>query len=288
MLAFHNVVVNLNSYSGQYANGYYLYQGPRGRFHPVLADLNLAFGSLKNDGHNTSDLSTSELLTLSPNLHVSNDARPLIKVLLSDDTYYKQYLSHCRTLLVEQFLSGRFENRLQRLREQISEIVAMDTNKYYTTEEYEASLTETIGKRSRIPGLLSFMNKRADWLQTQAVYTLLPPEISRVGVQGRERFSSKLLSEFRIHATVTGYPKQVYVYYRFGEVGPFERQAMANDGKHHDGKANDDIYGAVIAPPAGTSSIQYYLVAENAKTMHYSPTNYHFEQYQTTLSEVNQ
>ncbi|RME92897.1 MAG: hypothetical protein D6772_16425 [Bacteroidetes bacterium] len=288
MLAFNNVTVNLNSYLGQYANAYYLYQDTDGRFHPILADLNLAFGSFKNDGVSGSDLKTTDLLMLSPNLHLGNDARPLIKVLLGNEFYYKQYLSYYRTILVEQFLSGRFENQIRNLRAQIANAVAMDQNKYYTAAEYEAALSETTGKRSRIPGILSFMDKRAEWLQKQPVYTLLPPEISRVGVRGRERFSRSLLNEFRIYATVTGYPRQVYVYYRFGNDGLFQRQAMANDGEHYDGKANDDIYGVVITPPAGSSSIQYYLMAENAKTMHFSPTNYYFEQYQTTLSEVNQ
>lgn len=288
MLAFNNVIVNLNSYSGQYAQNYYLYEGADGKLHPLLHQLNLAFGSFKNDGSNASDLDNARLLALTPNLHLENETRPLIKVLLSNDTYYKQYLSHYRTILVEQLLSGRLENRAKAMQENIANAVAMDRNKFYTSVEFGQSLTETIGKRSRIPGLITFINKRADWLQKQPVYTLVPPEISRVGVQQRERFSSTLLSEFRVRATVTGYPKKVFVYYRFTSSEPFQRTEMFNDGEHHDGRAGDDLFGGVVVPPSGKSELQYYIMVENAKTVNYSPSHYQFEQYQTTLSEVNQ
>jgi len=288
MLAFNNLLVNLNSYTGQYASNYYLYQPTGGKITPVLGELNLAFGSYKNDGINSSDLSTSDLLTLSPSLHKGNEQRPLISMLLADELNHKQYLAHFRTILVEWVMSGKLENRAKALQAMISEARHNDLGQYYTPVEFNQSLTEVIGKRSRIPGLVDFMDKRAGWLESQEVYTFLPPAISKVGVEGRERFSSTQLDEFRIHATVEDYPKNVYLYYRFNDNEAFKMVPMSNDGDHYDGQANDSIFGAIVKPSEGQSSIQYYLMAENVKTVSFSPSHYNFEQYKTTLREVNQ
>ncbi|MBK7873449.1 MAG: CotH kinase family protein [Saprospiraceae bacterium] len=48
MLAFNNVLVNLNSYTGHPSHNYYLYKDIDGRFSLILGDLNFVFGSFKN------------------------------------------------------------------------------------------------------------------------------------------------------------------------------------------------------------------------------------------------
>ncbi|MEZ4984853.1 MAG: hypothetical protein R2795_07425 [Saprospiraceae bacterium] len=136
--------------------------------------------------------------------------------------------------------------------------------------------------------MVDFMNKRGNWLEGQEVYTVLPPTISEVGVEGRERFSSVMIKEFRVHAKVEGYPKNVYIGYRFNESDRFTIAAMSNDGKTYDKKAGDDIYGVVIQPMEGKDKVQYFIMAENAKTVGYSPSNYNFTQYTASLSEINQ
>jgi hypothetical protein len=288
MIAFNNVLVNLHSYSGQYANNYYLYQTGDNKMHFLLGELNLAFGSYKNDGNTASDLRTPQLLQLSPNLHQNNEARPLISTLLDNEFYRKQYYSHIRTILVDWILSGKLENRAKALQAMINSEIEMDNGKYYTNAEFKSSLTETIGTRSKIPGLVDFMNKRASWLTSQEVYTLIPPTISDVGVSGREQFSSTLLTNFRVHATITGYPKKVYVYYRFTNNGSFNSMEMMDDGEHHDGKSGDGQYGAVLVPGERQTRVQYYIAAEDVKTLNYSPTNYNFEQYESSLKVVNE
>lgn len=288
MLAFNNIMVNLNSYSGQYAQNFYLYRNLNDKkFTPLLGQMNLAFGSFKNDGLHASDLKTPELLTLPTNLHANNETRPLISKLLANDEYRMQYNAHIRTLLVEQLLSGKMENRAKELQNAIRSSVAMDTGKYYNSEEFSKSLDETIGKRSRIPGLATFITKRANWLEKQAVYTYLPPEIINVGVQGRQRFSSTLINEFRIHASASNYPKKVYVYYRFNGEEAFSMMEMKDDGSHYDEKANDGVYGAIVKPAEGQIEVEYYILAQNAKAAAFSPAHYNFEQYSTNLTEVN-
>jgi hypothetical protein len=62
---------------------------------------------------------------------------------------------------------------------------------------------------------------------------------------------------------------------------------MMDDGKHNDGAANDGIFGAVIVPQNGERSIQYYIVAENATLMEFSPSNYMWDVHSTTLEALN-
>ncbi|MEO0873933.1 MAG: CotH kinase family protein, partial [Bacteroidota bacterium] len=276
-----------NAYTGQYANNYYLYQTEDGMISPILGDLNLAFGSFKNTGEGASDLSTPALLTLNPSLHRGNEQRPLISALLSDDLYYKQYLANMRLILVEWVLSGKLENRAKALQTMLAEARQEDGGQYYTAVEFGQSLEETIGRRSRIPGLVAFMNRRASFLQGTEVYTLLPPEVSELEVEGRERFSSTQLDEFRIHAKINGYAKNVYLHYRLTGQKDFQVTSMLDDGNHYDKEAGDTIFGAVVKPNAGEQGIEYYIMVENAKTVSYSPTHYNFERYRTTLREVN-
>jgi spore coat protein CotH len=44
MLAFNNLMVNLDSYSGVFAQNYYLYKDQTGHFNPIIWDLNMSFG----------------------------------------------------------------------------------------------------------------------------------------------------------------------------------------------------------------------------------------------------
>lgn len=287
MLAFNNVLVNLSSYSGQYSNNYYLYQKADGQITPILGDLNLAFGSFKNPGVTVSDLRTPQLMSLDPDLHKGNEKRPLISSLLSNEMYYKQYLSHMRIILVEWVLSGKLENRARALQSAIAEARTADDGQYYSADEHGRSLSETIGNRSRIPGLVRFMDGRGSFLESKEVYTLLPPVVSQVAVEGRERFSSTQLDEFRIHAQIDGFPKSVYLYYRFGTDQAFQVTSMHNDGEHYDDQANDGIFGAIVKPESGQDMVEYYIMVENAKTVSYSPAQYNFEHYSTTLREVN-
>jgi len=286
MLAFNNVIVNLNSYSGQYSPNYYLYMGNDGRFVPIVTQLNLAFGSFKNTGIG-SDLGIRQMIQLDPLLHANNSAMPLISKLLSNELYRKQYLSHMATILNDHFKGDAFEKRATQLQQDILSPLMEDVNKYYPTSDFLKSKKEIIGKKSRIPGLVDFMSKRAQFLKMNEAFTIRPPAIEDVGVVKRERFSSKRVSSFQVQAKIGKFAKNVYVYYRFEEGAAFKMMAMQDDGKSSDEAANDDIYGAEIAPPSSGKTIEYYIFAENAKSVNYSPTHYTKERHTASLEELN-
>lgn len=287
MLAFNNVLANLSSYSGQYSPNYLLYRDERGRFVPIISGFNFAFGSYKNTGSG-SDLGTIEMLQLDPMLHADDPNMPLISVLLANEAYQKQYLAHMRTIMNNHFKDDTFTKRVEALQLMILPDLAEDENKYYTLAEIEKSLTTTIGRKSKIPGLVSFMNKRISYLENHAAFRILPPAIEEVEVRQRERFSNERISDFRIRAKVDQYTNKVMVYYRFSPEEPFTAVRMMDDGGHFDEGEGDHIYGAIIEPEGGKDQLEYYIQAENAKAISYDPIDYTVSKHKISLAELNQ
>ncbi len=286
MLAFNNVVVNLSSYTGQHSVNYYLYQNKKGQFTPIIWDLNLSFGSFKNIGEG-SDLKLKLLQELDPLLHADNPTKPLISKLLENQLYRKMYLSHVRTILNDYFLSGKFEERAKALQSLIHTDVANDANKYYDMTDFDNSLAKTIGKKSKIPGLLELMSKRADYLKTHPDLAIFPPNIMNVKVETRQPLSSKRMEHFHITAQVDKFPKRVSLFYRLSGEGNFTEVSMLDDGKNDDGTPENGIFGITIVPQNGEESIEYYIVAENAGLFSYSPAAYMWEKHTTTLEALN-
>ncbi len=286
MLAFNNIIVNLSSYSGQHSVNYYLYQDDDGRFFPILWDLNLAFGSFKNIGTG-SDLKLKALQELNPLLHIDNTTKPLISKLLEDPNYKKIYLSHLRTIMQDWFISGKFEKRAKELQAGIRKEVVADPNKYYTIADFDVSLAKTVGKKSKIPGLLELMTRRTAFLKTHPELSVFPPDVLEVQVEGRKPLSNQKVEQFHITAKVDKYPRRVELFYRLDGKGPFSQVTMLDNGKYDDGTANNNVFGVTIVPQNGEQSIEYYILAENPGLVSYSPANYMWEKHKSTLEALN-
>ncbi len=286
MLAFNNAIVNLYSYSGKYSDNYHLYLMPSGRFTTIPGDLNFAFGSFKNTGQG-SDLKLKQLQELDPLLHADNILKPLISKLLQEDKYRKMYLSHLRTIAYDYLISGKYAERARELQRLISSAYMSDPGKYYTYEQFNRSLTETIGEHSRIPGIIQLLEKRADFLKKHKALAPFPPEISEVKVLGRPKYSSVKVKVFKVQARVSRLPKRVYLMYRFSENEPFRSVRMRDDGNNNDGEADDGLFGATVAPQGGETHFEYYIVAENLNMISYDPPDYMWKRYKTTLEELS-
>jgi hypothetical protein len=286
MLAFDNITVNLSSYIGQHSVNYYLFRDANGQFYPILWDLNLAFGSFKNIGTG-SDLKLKALQELDPLLHADNETKPLINKLLEIPDYKKIYLSHYRTILQDFFISGKYETRARQLQSLIRADFINDPNKIYDLMEFDHSLAETVGKKSKIPGIVELMSKRIAFLKIHPELSIFPPDIMNVQVESRKPLSSKRIEHFHITAKVDKFPKRVLLYYRLDKKGEFNQVSMHDDGKNDDGSANNNIYGITIVPQNGEQAIEYYIMAENPGLVSYSPVAYMWEKHSTNLEELN-
>ena len=287
MLAFNNVLVNLNSYSGNNSQNFYLYRDSTGRFHPVIWDLNLSFGSYKNTGGG-SDLGLRQLQQLDPLLHVDNPTKPLISKLLSDEGNRLRYLSHVRQIVYDHFKDGQYLDRARALQRVVQSAYIADPNKEYSYDEFQRNLTETIGKRSQIPGLQLLMEAREDFLRKHELLAVVPPSFDEVMLRQRRNLSSERIDAFTVRARVGKFPKRVTLMYRFSPDAPFQSTMMSDDGQHLDYNADDGVYAATVLPPDANATLEYYLVAENAAMVSYEPTNYTQERRTATLRELNE
>ncbi len=286
MLAFNNAIANLSSYTGQNSQNFYLYKDQYGQFNPIVWDLNLAFGSFKNTGIG-SDLDLKELQRMDPLLHMDNPMKPLISQLLKKAENKKIYLDHIRTIIYDHFVNGEYETRAQELQTMIRNSFNTDPNKFYTTAEFDGSLSQTTGKRSKIPGIEELMSKRARFLKKHAELAIFPPEVDEVKLTQREKFSTKEIKDFQFVVTVKNRANRVKLFYRHNPELPYQSVYLADDGKHNDQAAGDKIFGITVKPTDGHDTLEYYFQTENAKASGFYPRNYMYEPGMTSLKELN-
>ncbi len=271
MLAFNNLILNLDSYLGKFCHNYYLYKDSAGIFHPILWDLNMAFGGFRYNGVDEAALSDEKLQTLSPFLHYRerNNKRPLIMALLSNELWRKIYVAHMRTMLDEQFANGALMQRARELQRHVEQVVQQDSNRLYTYEGFKMNI-DTIAKadKSNIIGLAQLMERRAAFLAEHPLFQKEPPRIAEVK-------HAVLKDQLTITSKVER-GQRVWVFYRKGRVGAFQRIEMADDGANQDGPAGDGLWGVALPYTPG---LRYYIVAEDERSAILSPRRASMEFY---------
>jgi spore coat protein CotH len=105
MLAFNNVLVNLDSYSGAFRQNYYLTWDLNDRFVPTVWDLNMSFAGFPGGTGSGSYTAT----TLDPLSNSTSTNHPLIVKMMANPMYKRMYLAHLRTIVQEVFESHYFE-----------------------------------------------------------------------------------------------------------------------------------------------------------------------------------
>jgi hypothetical protein len=285
MLALNNVMVNLSSYTGAHSINYFLYRDLNGRFQPMHWDLNLSFGSFKNTG-NGSDLNLKELQNLDPLLHADNPYKPLISQLLKDPLYKKMYLSHIRQIVDENFANGAYEKRAQELQGMIMVPFNDDKNKLYSLDDFQRSLRETVGRKSKIPGIVELMSKRSRFLKAHPDLTPLPSAISEINVIGRGKFENQKVNSFHVTARADRFPQRVLLYYRFSDQEPYNAMPM-DEEQTSNLPSGMKAYAANIDAKNPDAVLTYYIVAENAGSVGFAPLNYVNKPNSVKLSDLN-
>jgi hypothetical protein len=260
MLAFNNVLLNLDSYN-DFQQNYYLIQDATQRFHFVIWDVNLAFDGLgKPFGQNMQP-------NYDPLAKMGDESYPLINLVLKNPTYRKMYFAHCRTILKENFANGWYKTEAQKLHDLVTDAVRQDSNWVYPFEAFEKNLHETYTAMTPspfpYPGITEVMDARTAFLQNHMEYKKLPPTITSVEATADENGD-----KVTVTATIKNSTK-AWVAWRSGAYNRFEKIPLYDDGQHGDGQLKDGIYGAIL--PAGGEAIQYYIYAENAEAAMFAP-----------------
>ncbi len=176
MLAFNNVLVNLDSYSGFLCHNFYLYQRKDGRFVPLIWDLNLSFGGFRRA--DMASLEDDEMMHLDPMLHADNPKRPLISQLLKNPHYEKIYIAHMQTIMDDFFLNGRYLQLMDQWHALIRSAVQAEQMPLYSFEQFEKNRKKsvTIGNQSTI-GISELMEGRTRAIREHWIFSRGAPEL---------------------------------------------------------------------------------------------------------------
>ncbi len=112
-------------------------------------------------------------------IHDSNPARPMLDAILQDPQLKAQYHAELQRLLDSAYDPAYLEQEINRLANLIDPYVKADPTKFFTYEEWRASLTQDMPEGSDIaagrgantygpaPGLLKFIQQKANNVQRQ-------------------------------------------------------------------------------------------------------------------------
>lgn len=286
MLAFNNVFVNLDSYSGGFKQNYYLYRDDYQRFLPIVWDLNESFGRFSWTGSFMLNSSTSKQ-QMTHLLHENNSSFPLIQKLLSVPMYKRMYLAHMKTMLLENFDNDSYKTTAESLQNMIAAAVQADGNKFFTDNNFLDNLTMDIAAGGGgfggdgTPGITNLMDGRNIYLLGLNDFTQIAPSVSNIALSN----SSPIVNEAITISVTVANENAVYLSYRTELGAPFSRVEMYDDGTHNDGNANDSTYGVEVG--LISSFMQYFIYAENDNAGIFSPQRAAHEFYSLTVTITN-
>lgn len=279
MLAFNNVLVNLDSYSGAFRQNYYLYKDNNERFIPTIWDLNMSFGGFPGGA---SQGGSTNSTTLDPYSNSASANHPLIVKVLGNPMYKRMYMAHLRTIAQEVFASGDYVDSANVLRATIDASVQADPYKFYTYTQFQNSLTTaTSGGQGppgqSIPGIQALMDARITFFNSNSAYLLQAPTISAYAASNA---TPSFGDNIYITATCSN-ETTVYLGYRYAITNKFTRVQMFDDGNHGDGAAGDHVYGVQVT--MNGTGFHYYIYAENANAGLFSPQRAEHEYHTLNL-----
>ncbi len=266
MLAFNNVLVNLDSYNGAFRQNYYISWDKNGRFVPTVWDVNMSFGGFPG-GTGSGAFTPSALDPFSNSTSVNH---PLIQQIMANPLYKRMYMAHVRTMVQEMFENGQYETWAQSLMALADSSVQADPYKFYSYNQFLNSLTTAVagggpGGGSSIPGIKALMDARAQFFSTNAAYLLQAPAILSHGATASPLNYG---STTTLIANVSN-ETNVYLGYRTDHTLKFNRVQMYDDGAHNDGAAGDHTYG--VEMPVNGLLFEYYIYADNNNAGRFSP-----------------
>lgn len=277
MLAFNNVLVNLDSYTGVFAQNYYLYKDDNGRFNPVIWDLNMCLGGFPFVGSGNSSLAgltVANMQQLPIGIHSTEPYWPLIKAVINNPQFKRMYVAHMRTIVNEVFANNSYQTLAAQLHAVADTALQSDPNKFYTYTQFQNGLTTDYPVGSyTVPGINNLMNARVVYLQSTPEFTSVPPTINNVLATIVPSSTDTVIN---VSAHIEN-SNTIYLGYRFTTEHKFIKIPMYDDGLHNDGNANDSVFGASIN--LDTIQCEYYIYAENNDAGIFSPERAEHEFY---------
>lgn len=277
MLAYDNVLVNLDSYMGAFAQNYYLFRDNNGIFNPIVWDLNMSFAGFPFAGSGNSSLGTLSIANAKQfpiNIHQTDPYWPVINAVQANSRYKKMYQAHMRSMVNEVFANSLYDTLASHLRGLVDTAVAGDPNKFFTHTQFQNAMTEdiSVGNYS-VPGIRNLMSARTTYLLARPEISAASPLISnQIAVYSEANGEATITASFTNHSDTA-----VYLGFRADSSKKFQRIRMYDDGLHGDGIAGDQVYG--ISFFTNPQLAHYYLYAENENAASFLPQRAEFEYF---------
>lgn len=138
-IAINTALLNLDSYQGNFAHNYYLYEQD-GVFSMLPWDFNMSFGGFGGTGKGGDEQSIYIDEPTTGNL----EDRPLISALLKNETYKTKYHEYLEEIVTKYLDSDYLENMTTKVHDLIASYVKEDPTAFYTYEEFEKNITSSI------------------------------------------------------------------------------------------------------------------------------------------------
>ena len=281
MLAYNNVLVNLDSYTGPFKQNYYLIRSKNDNMNTVLWDLNQSmgsFGMINTGGPPGGNLAELDLM-----LRDGDNTWPLIKLVLDNPTYRKMYIAHCKTIYEEQIANDLYYEQAINLHNTMSADLQADGNAIYSVSQALTNLTSTVSGGGPGPGFIGLkqlFDDRKTYLENTSEFQAVAPSIAEINFDESVPANTSLT----VSAEVTN-ASQVIIGYRFFQGDRFVKISMLDDGLNGDAAAGDNIYTATFNVEA--TDIQFYIYAENNAAGIFSPARAEYEFYTvSTTSDI--
>lgn len=152
--AVNTVLVNMDSYVGQFMHNYYLYES-NGYFTVLPWDYNMSFGGFGRGGGSQSG---TELLIDQPVEGTTLEARPLLGKLLEVPQYKELYHKYIADIINGSFNLENMSQEIQRIATMIRPHLEKDPTKFFSMEQIEAA----IGGGTSIEGAASIAMRQAN------------------------------------------------------------------------------------------------------------------------------
>ncbi|MBK6931197.1 MAG: CotH kinase family protein [Saprospirales bacterium] len=253
MHALNNAMVNLDSYTGSLSHNYYLWIDSTGVGHPLIWDLNMAFGGWRRD-FSFNQMTDEALIQYSPLAEFSNLKRPLISKVLRTPLFRKIYIVHLKTIVADYLEKEQLLATGQAMMAEIDPWVKKDEMKLYSYEDFKQAMDKTmVSGPDKVIGIRQLMQKRTQFLLAHPALSKKPPVIGKVR---HEVSGDQLLITAELTEAQNG-----WLFTRSHCMFAFTRVAMNDAGENGDAKAGDGIFSATV--PAGRVA-HYYVAGENA------------------------
>ncbi len=237
---------------------YYLYYEPEtGRITPIEYDGNSA-------------METGFATSWSPFYNQTKVNYPLLNKILAVPQWRQRYLAHLRTIMNEEMDPTVCGAMLDHYKSMIDALVEADPKKIYSYAQFNTEVTT----------LKNFFTTRRNYLLTNAEVSQAGPVIAEANLYNIAggQWVKPVAGETPYVTTAVTSASGIFgvkLYYSAELTGNFTAVDMLDDGQHHDGAANDGLYGANLpAQTAGTWMRFYVEAAANntAKSVSYLPT----------------